>query len=304
MSGSTRIDILVFDGVDELDALAPYRVLRGATGAGADFAVRLVTLGPAETVTASAGLRFAADGVLGNPVLPDILVVPGGGWGTRSEIGAWGEAQRGEIPAALAQAARDAPAMTLATVCTGAMLAAYAGLAYLMDAPFERTLTAIRANEKRVPFLGFNAWQYKLAVYVLAACVAALAGALYPMLRGFVSPELMFFETSGNAVITVIVGGVGTLVGPVVSSLLLTALRSVVGSWTEHHLIVVGIIFMLSVIFLRKGLVGALLARLRGVILAADPGIVFDVPPAERFDAALALLGVTSSMLSADAGHA
>ena len=128
MSGSTRIDILVFDGVDELDALAPYRVLRGATGAGADFAVRLVTLGPAETVTASAGLRFVADGVLGDPVLPDILVVPGGGWGTRSEIGAWGEAQRGEIPAALAQAARDAPAMTLATVCTGAMLAAYAGL--------------------------------------------------------------------------------------------------------------------------------------------------------------------------------
>ncbi len=140
--------------------------------------------------------------------------------------------------------------------------AAYAGLAYLMDAPFGRTLAAIRANEKRVPFLGFNAWRYKLAVYVLAACVAALAGALYPMLRGFVSPELMFFETSGNAVITVIVGGVGTLVGPVVGSLLLTALRSVVGSWTEHHLIVVGVIFMLSVIFLRKGLVGALLARL------------------------------------------
>ncbi|CAO3429249.1 branched-chain amino acid ABC transporter permease [Azospirillum doebereinerae] len=141
----------------------------------------------------------------------------------------------------------------------GLTMAVYAGLAYLMDAPFGRTLAAIRANEKRVPFLGFNAWGHKLAVYVLAACVAALSGALYPMLRGFVSPELLFFHTSGNAVVTVIVGGVGTLIGPIAGSVLLTALRSVVGSWTEHHLIVVGVIFMLSVIFLRKGLVGALL---------------------------------------------
>lgn len=130
MSGrtGTRIDILVFDGVDELDALAPYRVLRGATWSGADFAVRLVTLRPAATVTASAGLVFAPDGVLGDPALPDILIVPGGGWGTRSEVGAWGEAQRRELPAALRQAMADAPEMTLATVCTGAMLAAHAGL--------------------------------------------------------------------------------------------------------------------------------------------------------------------------------
>lgn len=125
---TTRIDILVFDGVDELDALAPYRVLQGAIPAGADFAVRLVTLHPVTTVTASAGLVFAVNGVLGEPALPDILLVPGGGWGTRNDVGAWGEVQRGEIPAALAQAVKDAPQMTLATVCTGAMLAAHAGL--------------------------------------------------------------------------------------------------------------------------------------------------------------------------------
>jgi len=97
----------------------------------------------------------------------------------------------------------------------------YAGLAYLMDAPFGRTLIAIRANEKRVPFLGVNPLVHRMLAYVLAANVAALAGALYPMLRGFVSPELLFFQTSGNAVITVIVGGVGTLIGPVLGSVLL-----------------------------------------------------------------------------------
>ncbi|MGI8486405.1 MAG: DJ-1/PfpI family protein [Thermomicrobiales bacterium] len=120
-----NIDILVFDGVDELDALAPYRVLRGAISAGADFVVRLVTLTETDEITASCGLRFRPDGVLGTPS-PDILVVPGGGWASRAELGAWGEARRGEIPAAIAMQAERG--VTIATVCTGAMLAAYGGL--------------------------------------------------------------------------------------------------------------------------------------------------------------------------------
>lgn len=118
-----RIEIIVFDGVDELDALAPYRVLRGAVGAGAEFEVRLVTLTATEEVTASCSLRFRPDGVLEEP---DILVVPGGGWAARAEIGAWGETQRGVIPNAIARQAKHGA--TIATVCTGAMLAAYGGL--------------------------------------------------------------------------------------------------------------------------------------------------------------------------------
>jgi branched-chain amino acid transport system permease protein len=137
----------------------------------------------------------------------------------------------------------------------------YALCAYLMGTPFGRTLVAIRANESRVPFLGFSPWRYKLAAFVLAADVAAVAGALYPMLRGFVSPELMYFSASGNAVITVIVGGVGTLIGPLYGSVILTGLKSVIGTFTEHHLIVIGALFMLSVIFMPKGLVGWLRSR-------------------------------------------
>jgi transcriptional regulator GlxA family with amidase domain len=123
MTQPLRIEILVFDGVDELDALAPYRVLKGAIGAGAAFDVRLVTLAAADEVTASCGLRFQPDGVLGEP---DVLVVPGGGWAARADVGAWGEARRGAIPEAIrAQADRGA---TIATVCTGAMLAAFGGV--------------------------------------------------------------------------------------------------------------------------------------------------------------------------------
>lgn len=132
----------------------------------------------------------------------------------------------------------------------------YAVTAYLLDTPFGRVLIALKANGRRVPFLGYATLPHRLAAYVLAAVIAALSGALYPMLRGFVSPELLFFATSGNAVITVVLGGIGTLVGALYGSILLTVLKSVIGTWTEHHLIVIGVLFMAAVIFLPKGIVG------------------------------------------------
>ena len=132
----------------------------------------------------------------------------------------------------------------------------YALISYLMETPFGRQLSAIRSNDRRVPFLGFDPWRYKLAAFVLAANVAGLSGALYPMLRGFVSPDLMFFQVSGNAIINVIVGGTGTLIGALYGSAILTVLRSVIGSYTEHHQMVIGVIFVVSVIFFPKGLVG------------------------------------------------
>ncbi|MFZ3249451.1 MAG: branched-chain amino acid ABC transporter permease [Pseudolabrys sp.] len=132
----------------------------------------------------------------------------------------------------------------------------YAFSAYVLDTPFGRLLIALRANEQRIRFLGYRTSSARLAAYVIAAMIAALSGALYPMLRGFVSPELLFFSTSGNAVITVVTGGAGTLVGALYGSLLLTVLKSVVGSYTEHHLIVIGLLFMGAVVFLPKGLMG------------------------------------------------
>jgi branched-chain amino acid transport system permease protein len=139
--------------------------------------------------------------------------------------------------------------------------------AYLLDTSFGRVLGALRANENRVPFLGYSAHRARLAIYVFAAVVAALSGALYPMLRGFVSPELLFFTTSGNAVITVVIGGVGTLVGALYGSIILTVLKSVIGTMTEHHLIVIGILFIAVVVFLPKGMMGVvrpLIVRLLG----------------------------------------
>ena len=136
------------------------------------------------------------------------------------------------------------------------MTALYLGLSYLMSSPFGRILIAIRSNEHRVRFLGFNTWRYKLAAYVLAALVATLCGALYPMLRGFVSPELMYFEVSVDALIAAMIGGVGTLIGPIAGSMILVVLRTLIGGWTEHHHLVIGALFMLVVIFAPAGLAG------------------------------------------------
>ncbi len=138
----------------------------------------------------------------------------------------------------------------------GFMVVLYAISAYLLDTPFGRLVIALRANDRRVPFLGYRPVTVRLSSYVFAAVIATTSGALYPMLRGIASPELLFFATSGTAVITVIIGGLGTLVGAIYGSLLLTVLKSVVGSYTEHHVIVIGLLFMGAVIFLPRGLMG------------------------------------------------
>ena len=120
------IEILVFPGVDELDALGPLEVFREASAAGADFKTRLVSLEDAKDVTGSHGLRFGVDGILGELGRADMLVLPGGGWVKRSAEGAWAEVQRGAIPAAVRNVYENGA--IVASVCTGAMLIAATGL--------------------------------------------------------------------------------------------------------------------------------------------------------------------------------
>ena len=122
----TTIEILCFDGFEELDAIGPYETLQVAASRGVSLDVSLVTLEARDRVTAANGLRIDPDGVLSVAAPPDVVVVPGGGWNDRSSAGAWAEAERGAVPDALA-GLHDA-GTTLAAVCTGGMLLARAGV--------------------------------------------------------------------------------------------------------------------------------------------------------------------------------
>jgi transcriptional regulator GlxA family with amidase domain len=117
-----RIEILVFDGVDELDVMGPFGAWARAANR-TELELALVGLdGPAE-VTGIHGLQFKAPEGLGTP---DALFVPGGGWMNRAERGAWGEARRGVLTARIADLA---PSLRwIGSVCTGSMLLAEAGL--------------------------------------------------------------------------------------------------------------------------------------------------------------------------------
>jgi transcriptional regulator GlxA family with amidase domain len=120
-----KTQIVLFEGFDELDAIAPYEVLRNAAAAGADLHVELATQREATEVTAAHGLRVRPHARLAAGGL-DLLIVPGGGWNNRAPAGARAEAERGELPAAIARLHHGGA--TAAAVCTGAMLLAAAGL--------------------------------------------------------------------------------------------------------------------------------------------------------------------------------
>jgi transcriptional regulator GlxA family with amidase domain len=113
-----EIEILFYDGCDDLDVFGPFEVL---TGAG--IPTRLVTAEPCDEVVTAGGARIVPHGVLGDP---DLVLVPGGNWSSRGPRGAWAEAQSGVIGAALRR--RHEAGGALGAVCTGAMILAAEGL--------------------------------------------------------------------------------------------------------------------------------------------------------------------------------
>ena len=133
----------------------------------------------------------------------------------------------------------------------------------LVRSPFGRALQAIRENERRFTSLGRDPRPFKLVVFVIAAVFAGLAGALFAPFRGFASPEVRFWVFSGQALMMVTIGGIGTLVGPILGAMVFILIQEVLSSYTEHWMIFTGAVFVLIVIFLPGGLVGT--ARRLGV---------------------------------------
>lgn len=121
-----KIQILLFDGVEEMDAIAPYEVLCAARNFGSAWSVELATLEPRDKIVAAYGLAILPQGVFHPRTPPDILIVPGGGWISRAKHGAWAERSRGVIPEAIATAYNEGA--LVAGICSGAMLVQAAGI--------------------------------------------------------------------------------------------------------------------------------------------------------------------------------
>jgi branched-chain amino acid transport system permease protein len=137
----------------------------------------------------------------------------------------------------------------------------YLLLALVTASPFGRMLVALHQNEHRARALGLPVERYKLAAFVLAGALAGLAGCLQAERTAFVSPEMLVWTSSGEVLIMVIVGGLGSLVGPAAGAAIWVVLRHYLSSLTAYWMLAMGLFFVAVVLFAGNGLMG--LARRR-----------------------------------------
>jgi len=146
---------------------------------------------------------------------------------------------------------------TLHWFVLAAVTASYLVLRRIMRSPFGMVLQSIRENEARTRAIGFPIERYKIVAVMLSGLFAGLAGVLYAIQNEFAAPDFVFFLVSGEAVIYNVMGGIGTLVGPIAGAAFFLLLREACSRFfTEYYLIPVGLIFIAMVIFMPQGLLG------------------------------------------------
>jgi branched-chain amino acid transport system permease protein len=133
----------------------------------------------------------------------------------------------------------------------------YLVLRRITQSPFGMVLQAIRENEARTRAIGYPVQRYKIVAVMLSGLFAGLAGVLYAIQNQFAAPDFVFFLVSGEVVIFNVIGGIGTLVGPMVGAAFFLLLREALSRFfTEYYLIPLGLIFIAMVIFMPQGLLG------------------------------------------------
>jgi branched-chain amino acid transport system permease protein len=127
-------------------------------------------------------------------------------------------------------------------------------LMYLVvHSSFGHTLLGIRESETRMQSLGYNIWLHKYIAFIVSAIFAGLAGVLIAYYNGFVSPSELHLVTSAEVLIMVILGGEGTLFGPAIGAGIIILIKNFVSGYTEHWMIILGAIYMGTVMFAPQG---------------------------------------------------
>lgn len=131
----------------------------------------------------------------------------------------------------------------------------------LMHSPLGRIFVSIRENEDRARLLGYHVERFKLLAFVISGALSGLAGALYSLTFRYANAGLMHWTVSGEAVVWTLVGGAGSLVGPVLGAGLLVTFSDYVSAWIENYKIIIGVVIVLVVLAAPQGIVGVIRAR-------------------------------------------
>ena len=141
--------------------------------------------------------------------------------------------------------------------CFGVFVLAVVLLWRVVHSPFGRVLVAIKQNETRARFIGYNVWAYKWLAFTLSALVAGLAGGLFSLAQQSAYPNVMSLQQSGFVVMmTLVGGGLISFWGPVLGAVLFFVARDLLGAYTEAWLLWYGLLFMVIVLFKPEGLAG------------------------------------------------
>ncbi|MGC1777367.1 MAG: branched-chain amino acid ABC transporter permease [Xanthobacteraceae bacterium] len=127
----------------------------------------------------------------------------------------------------------------------------------LVESRFGMVIRGAKSNETRMVALGFRTFRYKLVAFVISGAMAGVAGALLANLTLFLSPNIMHWTRSGEIMMMVILGGMGTLIGPVLGAIAYLVLENVLSGFTEHWQAILGPFLVLVVLFSKSGLLGA-----------------------------------------------
>ena len=126
----------------------------------------------------------------------------------------------------------------------------------VVDARFGLVIRGARSNGPRMSAIGFPTFRYQLTLFVIAGATCGLAGALLVNQTEYLTPDFMHWTRSGEIMFMVILGGMGTLVGPVLGALVLLLLEDLLSAWTVHWQIILGPFLVLAVLFAKRGLFG------------------------------------------------
>jgi branched-chain amino acid transport system permease protein len=149
-------------------------------------------------------------------------------------------------------------------LCLALLVAAIWLVSRLVNSRFGMAIQGARSNDRRMQAIGFPTFRYRLAGFVIAGMMGGLAGALLANHTDFVSPAMMYWTRSGDLIVMIVLGGMGSLFGPLIGAVTLLMLEEGLSRVTEYWQIIVGPLLLFVVIYARGGIEGTLAGLRRG----------------------------------------